>query len=232
MPRNEFDQEIGPEVPNWTARPLPPRTPMRGRHALVEPLDPPRHGADLWAAFADDDRGWTYFPYGPFADDRGLRAWLAAVAARDDPLFHAVIDQASGKALGVAAYQRIDRANGVIEVGHIHYGPALQRTLAASEAMYLMTARVFDELSYRRYEWKLNDLNAASHAAARRLGFRFEGVFRQAQVVKGHNRDTAWYSILDSEWPALKAAFGRWLDPANFDQAGRQRQSLAALRGA
>lgn len=232
MGRNEFDQEIGPEVPNWTARPHPPRTAMSGRHAAVEPLDPARHGADLWAAFADDARGWTYFPYGPFTEEQGLRAWLDTVAARDDPFFHAVIDQATGKALGVAAYLRIDKGNGVIEVGHIHFGPALKRTLAASEAMYLMMARAFDELGYRRYEWKLNNLNAPSHAAALRLGFRFEGVFRQAQVVKGRNRDTAWYSILDSEWPALKAAFRRWLDPANFDAGGRQRQSLAAMRGA
>ena len=233
MPRNELDQDIGPEVPGWTARPPPPRTAMAGRYATVAPLDPARHGDALWHAFAEDrdGRGWTYLPYGPFADQRVHRSWLEAAAARDDPLFHAVIDHASGAALGVASYLRIDRANGTIEVGHIHFAPALQRTKAASEAMYLMMARAFDELGYRRYEWKCNALNAPSRAAAERLGFRFEGVFRHAQVVKGRNRDTAWYSIVDGEWPALKASFRRWLDPANFDAAGRQRQSLAALRG-
>jgi RimJ/RimL family protein N-acetyltransferase len=207
---------------------------MSGRVTLVEPLDPARHGSDLWAAFAADrdGRGWTYFTYGPFADERAFRTWLDAAAAREDPLFHAVIDRASGTALGVASYLRIDAGNGVIEVGHIHFAPSLQRTIVASEAMYLMMARVFDELGYRRYEWKCNALNAPSRAAALRLGFRYEGTFRQAQVVKGRNRDTAWFSIVDGEWPALKASFRRWLDPANFDAAGRQRQNLGVVRGA
>ncbi len=206
---------------------------MSGRFALVEPLDPARHGHDLWTAFAADreGHGWVYFPYGPFSDARALGAWLDTIAAREDPLFHAVIERTSGKALGMASFLRIDAAHGVIEIGHLHFAPALQRTAVASEAMYLMMARAFDELGYRRYEWKCNDLNSPSRAAALRLGFRYEGTFRQAQVVKGHNRDTAWFSILDSEWPALKASFRRWLDPANFDADGRQRKSLSVLRG-
>jgi len=207
---------------------------MTGRTVIVEPLDPVRHGHDLWTAFAADreGRGWVYLPYGPFADERALGVWLAGVAPREDPLFHAIIARASGTAVGVASYLRIDPPHGVIEVGHLHFSPALQRTAIATEAMYLMMARAFDELGYRRYEWKCNALNAPSCAAALRFGFRYEGTFRQAQVVKGHNRDTAWYSILDSEWPALKGSFERWLAPANFDASGRQRRSLAAMRGA
>ena len=233
MAEREPEFEVGPEVPGWTARPLPPRTALSGRVALVEPLDPARRAQDLFAAFAADrdGRGWTYLPYGPFADERAFRAWLDAIAARDDPLFHSIIDRASGRAVGMASYLRIDAAHGVIEVGHLHFSPALQRTAVASEAMYLMMARAFDELGYRRYEWKCNSLNAPSCAAALRFGFRYEGTFRQAQVVKGRNRDTAWYSIIDSEWPAVKAGFERWLDPGNFDARGHQRQSLAALRG-
>jgi RimJ/RimL family protein N-acetyltransferase len=205
---------------------------MAGRFCRVEPLDPARHAADLEAAMAEDvdGRGWTYLPYGPFAPGQ-YRVWMERVAAAADPLFHAVIDGSSGKAVGVASYLRIDPANGVIEVGHLRFSPRLQRTAAATEAMALMMARAFSELGYRRYEWKCDSLNAPSRAAALRLGFRYEGIFRQAVVVKGRNRDTAWYSILDTEWPALEQAFARWLAPANFDAQGRQRQSLAALRG-
>jgi RimJ/RimL family protein N-acetyltransferase len=232
VPRNALGQEIGAPVPGWTPRPAPPRTAMAGRYCLVEPLDPARHAAGLAAANAADGDGrtWTYLSYGPFADAGDYRAWLDRAAARDDPLFHAVIDRPTGAALGVASYLRIDAANGAIEVGHINFSPLLQRTIAATEAMALMMARAFDELGYRRYEWKCDSLNAPSRAAAQRLGFRFEGIFRQAVVVKGRNRDTAWFAILDSEWPALKQAFARWLEPGNFDAAGRQARSLAALR--
>jgi RimJ/RimL family protein N-acetyltransferase len=207
---------------------------MIGRHCRVEPLDAARHAADLAAANAADrgGRNWTYLSYGPFAAAADYRVWAEQVAAGEDPLFHAVIDTASGKAVGVASYLRIDRANGAIEVGHINFSPLLQRTVAATEAMALMMARVFDELGYRRYEWKCDSLNAPSRSAALRLGFRFEGIFRQAVVVKGRNRDTAWFSILDREWPALKTAFARWLEPGNFDAAGRQVRSLAAVRAA
>ena len=170
---------------------------------------------------------WTYMAYGPFAGAEAYLAWAAQSAASQDPLFHAILDRSTGKAVGVAAFLRIEPAVGVIEVGHIAFAPALQRTPAATEAMYLLMRRVFDELGYRRYEWKCDALNAPSRAAAARLGFTFEGVFRQATLYKGRNRDTAWYSIIDREWPRQKAAFEAWLDPANFDEQGRQRTPLA-----
>jgi RimJ/RimL family protein N-acetyltransferase len=228
---NALGQPVGVPVPGWTKRPPPPRTPLAGRFCRVEPLDPARHAADLFAANGDDPTGarWTYLAYGPFADEASFRAWVDEVSRRDDPLFHAIVDSASGRAVGVASLMRIDPANGVIEVGHINFSPRLARTPAATEAMYLLMRRVFDELGYRRYEWKCDSLNAASRAAAERLGFRYEGLFRQAVVYKGRNRDTAWFSILDSEWPALRQAFERWLDPANFDAGGRQRVRLADL---
>lgn len=206
---------------------------MEGRFCRVEPLDPQRHAADLFAAnSADKDgRNWTYLPYGPFATIADYRRWVEQASRGDDPLFHAILDLPSGRAVGVASYMRIDPAMGSIEVGGINYSPLLQRRPTATEAMYLMMRRVFDELGYRRYEWKCDELNAPSRAAAERFGFRFEGIFRQVVVYKGRNRDTAWFSIIDSEWPALKSAFERWLAPENFDGAGRQRRSLAAFRG-
>ena len=165
--------------------------------------------------------------YGPFARLDAYLAWADQSAVSQDPLFHAIVDRASNRAVGVAAYLRIEPAVGVIEVGHIAYAPALQRTPAATEAMYLLMRRVFDELGYRRYEWKCDALNAASRAAAERLGFTFEGIFRQATLYKGRNRDTAWYSVIDREWPQRKAAFEAWLGPGNFDDEGRQRTPLA-----
>ena len=204
---------------------------MVGRFCRVEPLDPARHAADLFAAngLDKDGRNWTYLFQEPFADLGSYRQWLEQVAKADDPLFHTIVDLKTGKAVGVATYMRIDRANGVIEVGNINYSPLLQRTPAATEAMFLMMARVFDELGYRRYEWKCDALNAASRAAAQRLGLSFEGIFRQAAVYKGRNRDTAWYAAIDSEWAALRQAFLAWLAPANFDSAGQQRTRLSDL---
>jgi RimJ/RimL family protein N-acetyltransferase len=232
--KNEFGQPIGAPLPNWSPRPLPPRSAIDGRYCRVEPLDPGRHAADLFAANSDDDAGqnWTYLPYGPFPSFDLYHEYLAAAAQRVDPLVHAIIDRGSGRAVGVASLMRIDPPAGVIEVGGINYSPRLQRKPAATEAMYLLMRRVFDELGYRRYEWKCDCLNAPSRAAAQRLGFRYEGLFRQATVYKERNRDTAWFSILDSEWQGLRAAFERWLDPANFDGDGHQRQSLARLREA
>ena len=225
------DLPIGAPVPGWTARPAPPRTPMQGRFCRVEPLDPVRHGEELFAANRLDAEGrnWTYLNIGPFESLEDYRAWLDKAVAKDDPFFHAIIDLATGKAAGVAAYMRIERAHGAIEVGSINYSPLLQRRPAATEAMYLMMARVFDELGYRRYEWKCDTLNAPSRAAAARLGFKHEGLFRQAVVNKGRNRDTDWFSIIDSEWPALKRAYQAWLAPANFDSEGRQKRGLAEL---
>jgi RimJ/RimL family protein N-acetyltransferase len=231
---NHLDQPVGFPVPEWKPRPLPPRTAMAGRFCTVAPLDPERHAAQLFAAYADDVEGrmWTYLPRGPYASLDEYRNWAEPACRADDPLVHAIIDSASGEAVGTAALMRIDPENGVIEVGSITYSPRLQRRAAGTEAMYLLMRRVFDELGYRRYEWKCNSLNAPSRAAALRYGFQYEGLFRQAQITRGRNRDTTWFSIIDNEWPALRGAFERWLDPANFDALGRQRHSLASLRSA
>jgi RimJ/RimL family protein N-acetyltransferase len=227
-------------VPGWAARPALPDTPLVGRYCRLERLDADRHAADLHEANLLDDasnsarggRNWTYLPYGPFATLDDYRAWVATMAPANDPQFWAIVRLDSDRAVGVASLLRTDRANGTTEVGHINYSPALQRTPAATEAMYLLMRRAFDELAYRRYEWKCDSLNAPSRAAAERLGFTYEGTFRQAVVYKDRNRDTAWYSILDVEWPAVAAAFTAWLDPANFDATGAQRRSLADLRTA
>lgn len=230
--QNAHNQPIGRPVPGWTARPTPPPTAMTGRFCRVEPLNPAIHAADLYEANSRDagGRNWTYLGVDGFTDPTAYRAWLDKMAAGTDPLFHAIIDLATGKPVGIASYLRIDPANGVIEVGHINYSPLLQQTPAATEAMFLMMRRAFDELGYRRYEWKCDDRNLPSRAAAARLGFTYEGTFRQALVYKDRNRDTAWFSIVDGEWPVVKAAFEQWLAPANFDAEGRQKQSLAALR--
>jgi RimJ/RimL family protein N-acetyltransferase len=204
---------------------------MVGRFCRVEPLDPGRHAAELFAANSLDAEGrnWTYLFQEPFENLVSYRAWLEQVAKADDPLFHTIVDLGTGKAVGVAAFMRIDRTMGVIEVGNINYSPLLQRRPAATEAMFLMMVRVLDELGYRRYEWKCDLLNAPSRAAALRLGFQYEGLFRQAIVYKGRNRDTCWFSIIDSEWPRLKRAYERWLAPDNFNDEGKQRRSLGEL---
>jgi len=232
MPRtNAFDQPIGDPLPDWTPRPRPPREAMVGRLCRLEPLAAAHHAAPLFAAYAldRDGRNWTYLPYGPFESPAAYTRWVEWAEARDDPQFYAIVD-AEARPVGVASFLRIEPAIGVIEVGHLSFSPLLQRTPAATEAMFLMMHRVFAELGYRRYEWKCDALNAPSRRAAERLGFRFEGIFRQAWVVKGRNRDTAWYSILDSEWPALRAAFEAWLAPENFDARGQQQRSLASLK--
>jgi RimJ/RimL family protein N-acetyltransferase len=204
---------------------------MEGDYCRVEPLAAERHAAELFRAFAGAGENWTYLPQTPPTDLSGYKAWVEQVEAGSDPLFHALIDKRSGRAEGVAALMRIDTANGVIEVGNINYGPALKRSRVATEAMFLFARRVFDELGYRRFEWKCDSLNAASRRAAQRYGFTFEGIFRQAVVYKGRNRDTAWFSIVDREWPLLREGYMRWLDPGNFDAEGRQRRSLGAWRG-
>jgi RimJ/RimL family protein N-acetyltransferase len=186
------------------------------------------HAEHLCEAFAlePDGTNWTYLPVGPFASRADTWAWLQICADKTDPQFYAIVLESTGKAVGVASYMRIDPANGCIEVGYLSFSPLLQRTTASTEAMYLMMRRAF-ELGYRRYEWKCDSLNAPSRAAAKRLGFSFEGLFRQAVVSKGRNRDTAWFSVIDSEWPERKQEFERWLDPANFDASGRQRTALS-----
>ena len=226
---NHLGQPIGDAVPSWAPPPHPGREPMPGRHCRLEPMAE-RFAVELHAANAADvdGRNWTYLAYGPFATEADYRRWLTATCLGEDPLFHVIVDHATDRAVGVAAFMRIDRASGAIEVGHVHFSPLLQRAPAATEAMYLMMKRVF-ELGYRRYEWKCDALNAPSRAAAQRLGFSFEGVFRQATVYKGRNRDTAWYAVIDREWPALERAFLTWLDPANFDADRCQRVRLTDL---
>jgi RimJ/RimL family protein N-acetyltransferase len=230
--RNSIGQPVGFPLRDWQARPRPPRVPMEGRFCRLEPLDPERHAVELFAANGEDKdrRNWTYLPYGPFERCEDYRLWLQQACGGDDPFFHTIIDRSTERAVGIASYMRIDPAAGVIEVGGINYSPLLQHKPGATEAMYLMMARVFDELGYRRYEWKCDSCNAPSRAAAERLGFRFEGIFRQATVYKQRNRDTAWFSILDSEWPALRQAFERWLAADNFDGRGMQRRRLTELR--
>src|SRR5262245_34257402 len=226
--RNDLGQPIGFPLPGWSPPPAPAREPMEGRFCRLEPLDPDRHAEALFDADAADadGRSWTYLAYGPFRTLSDYRVWMSATCLGDDPLFFAILDTADVKAAGVASYLRITPAAGSIEVGHIHYSPRLQRTPVATEAMFLMMSQAF-ELGYRRYEWKCDALNAASRAAAQRLGLSFEGVFWQAAVSKGRNRDTAWYAAIDAEWPALRAAFLAWLAPGNFDGDGRQRTQIS-----
>jgi RimJ/RimL family protein N-acetyltransferase len=218
---------------SWEPATRPDRVTLEGQTVRVEPLSVERHGSDLWDAAQGtnaDPLLWTYLGYGPFADESAFRAHLAAQEASTDPLFFAAIDQATGLALGVASLMRIDAANGVGEVGHIWFGPALQRSTAATEAIFLLAEYLMTTLGYRRFEWKCDALNRRSRRAAERYGFKYEGTFRQHLVYKGRNRDTAWYSIVDGEWPAIRAAFIAWLDPDNFDEDGRQRRTLESFR--
>jgi RimJ/RimL family protein N-acetyltransferase len=202
----------------------PRREVLRGDRVRLEPLDT-AHAEDLYAAAHGDPHLWDYLPYGPFEDVEAMRAHLAAQAASEDPLFFAIVD-AEGRARGVASYLRIEPAHGCIEIGHIWFGAALQRTPAATEAIYLLSRHAFDDLGNRRLEWKCDAANARSRRAAERFGFTFEGVFRQHMIVKGRNRDTAWFALLDGDWPAARAAFEAWLAPSNFDADGHQRTPL------
>lgn len=228
---NHLGQPVGFSCRHWRPPDPPSRRTHVGRYCLLEPLEVDRHGAQLYEAFSLDVEGrdWTYLPYGPFQSKEEFLEWVRQVSPLNDPLFFAIVDRASQRAEGVASYLRITPASGSIEVGHIHYSPRLKGTAAGTEAMYLMMKHAF-ELGYRRYEWKCDALNANSRKAALRLGFTFEGIFRQATVYKGRNRDTAWYSVIDREWPQLERAFLCWLDPANFDEHGRQRKRLQELR--
>jgi RimJ/RimL family protein N-acetyltransferase len=210
--------------------PKPGPVVLEGRYGRVEKLDAARDGASLWDAVRGDENNgmWAYMNYGPFAGQAEFAAWLAERPKLEDPYSYAVIDP-KGQAVGIATLMEIRPAMRVIEVGHIVYTPRLQRTPLGTEAQYLLARYVFETLGYRRYEWKCNALNAPSRRAAARYGFTFEGIFRQHLISKGRNRDTAWFSMLDKEWPVRKAAFERWLNPENFDKDGRQKQSLAAL---
>jgi len=217
-----------------TVMPLPPglipaRAPLDGRTVKLEPIDPERHAEELYASshgIVGGDAIWRFLSYGPWSSIDAFRGWLRDCAAFQDPIFYAIRDRGTGKTCGMASYLNIVPKNGTIEIGHIWFAPELQKTRAATEALYLLLTHALDGLRYRRMEWKCDALNAPSRRAANRLGFGFEGIFYQHMIVKGHNRDTAWYSIMDHEWPAIRAAMERWLAPDNFDEAGRQKRSL------
>ena len=227
---NAFGQPIGEPLPDWTPRLWPPRTPLEGRFCRLEPLDAGRHTDALHAAYAQalDARDWTYLPDERESDLTAFRAFIVARAESVDPLHMAIVRDR--EALGTAALMRIDPANGTIELGQIHFSPALQRTVAATESLFLLMRRAFDELGYRRLEWKCDSLNAPSRRAASRRGLSFEGVFRGAAVTKGRNRDTAWYAIRSHDWPIVRNGFDQWLASRNFDDDGRQTASLASFR--
>ncbi|MCB1365691.1 MAG: GNAT family N-acetyltransferase [Rhodobacteraceae bacterium] len=227
---NDHDprRPLGARVGNWTPPPVPPAAAMEGRYARLEPMSADRHAALLYRAFAGHDAVWDYLPYGPFSSAAQYHRWMRDMEGQADPLFLAIQDLETGNWGGVASFLRIAPAAGSIEVGHINYAPALQRTRAATEAMALMMGWAF-EAGYRRYEWKCDALNRPSRRAAQRLGLSYEGVFRQAAVVKGRNRDTAWFAAIDSEWPSLREAFGAWLAPSNFDARGGQIERLSDL---
>ncbi len=209
----------------------PGRIVLKGRYIAITPLDAQLHGDALWDGTRGEqnDALWQYLGEGPFRNREDFDKTIEGMAASEDPLFFAIVDRALKRAVGRASYLRIDPKHGSIEVGSILYSPALQRTRGATEAMYLMARHAFEDLGYRRYEWKCNALNAPSRRAALRLGFTFEGIFRQHQIVKGRNRDTAWFSMLDNEWPERKKAFENWLDPSNFTTDGKQKQGLSAF---
>ncbi|KAB0548964.1 GNAT family N-acetyltransferase [Pseudomonas argentinensis] len=218
---------------DWKPVSPPPRALLDGCYVRLEPLDAQHHGEDLWHALQgpeSDPALWDYLPYGPFADRDAFETWLAGKQATDDPLFFTVIDKATARAVGLLSFLRIAPADGCIEIGHIAFGRAMQRSPASTEAIWLLMRLAMDGLGNRRLEWKCNARNARSRRAAERLGFTQEGLFRQHAVIKGQNRDTAWFSIIDSEWPQRREAFVRWLSPDNFDKQGKQRQRLEELR--
>jgi RimJ/RimL family protein N-acetyltransferase len=215
---------------DWKPARRPERAGLEGETVRLEPVDPGRHAVDLFRASDGAPALWDYLAYGPFENRHVFTEWLKERAASEDPLFFAVVDRASGHAQGMASLMRIVPEHGVIEIGHIWFAPVLQRTRQATEAIYLLARHAFDDLGYRRFEWKCDSLNQPSRRAAERFGFVYEGVFRQHMVIKDRNRDTAWFSILDGEWPVARAAFEAWLAPENFDGEGQQRRSLAEVR--
>jgi RimJ/RimL family protein N-acetyltransferase len=228
---NELGQPVGAPLPDWSGAHEPDRAPLLGRRCRLEALDAERHAEALHAAYSEDRDGgnWTYLPYGPFASPAAYRDLINGLQRLGDTHFFAIVDLDSKTPIGVSSYLRAVPAMGSIEVGHLSFSPALQRTPVSTEAMFLMMKRVFDDWGYRRYEWKCDSLNAPSVAAAERLGFRYEGLFRNHVTMKGRNRDTAWFSITDEEWPAIRAAMESWLNPRNFDSAGIQQKRLGDL---
>lgn len=231
---NPFGQPVGETMTDWTPRPTPGDVTLEGTFCRLEPLDVKRHADDLFAAYAcaPDGRDWTYMSAGPFEDAAAYRHYAERIAHSTDPKHYAVIDTVSGKAVGTLSLMRIDPGNGVIEVGHVAFSPLLRQTPASTEAQFLLMRYVFNTLRYRRYEWKCDSLNAPSRNAAERLGFSFEGIFRQAVVYKDRTRDTAWFSIIDKEWPLIERAFQTWLSADNFTSQQQQKQRLTAIRSA
>lgn len=239
MQTNELGQPVGDPLPEWPGARSPEPATLEGRYCRLEPLSAAAHVDGLFEAYASapDDGDWTYLPVGPFRTRDAYLEWAEAAERSADPLHFAVVSLASGAPLGTLSLMRHTPAHGVIEVGFVVFSRLLARTRESTEAQYLLMRHAFDDLGYRRYEWKCDSLNAPSRATAERLGFAYEGLFRQAVVVKGRNRDTAWFSILDGEWPRVRNAFEAWLDPANFEpvgapNAGAQRRSLAEIRAA
>jgi RimJ/RimL family protein N-acetyltransferase len=225
--KNEFNQIIGYPIKNWQPKAAPSISKMIGNYCELELLDIAKHAKKLFNSLSlgNDGSSWTYLPYGPFATFEDFSLWLQKTSDVSDTVLYAILGK-HGLPIGIAGYLRINPEHGAIEIGHLHFSKRLQKTPAATEAMYLMMSYVFDELGYRRYEWKCDSLNQPSRNAAERYGFKFEGIFRQCNVFKGRNRDTAWFSIIDSEWPTIKNKFINWLNPKNFDDVGNQRMRL------
>lgn len=223
-------KQFGTALPDWKPPPRPMGEVLTGQHVQLEPMDPDGHAADLFRAYSGQDQVWDYLPYGPFSSASGYHRWAKEVATGKDPLFYVLRNRETGHCGGVASYLRITPQAGSIEVGHINLAPEIAGSRVSTEAMYLMMDWVF-RAGYRRYEWKCDALNMPSRKAAQRLGFSYEGIFRQATVYKARNRDTAWFAIIDREWPALREAYAAWLAPRNFDANGRQNERLADLTG-
>ncbi|MEF3092403.1 GNAT family protein [Raoultella sp. WB_B2P2-3] len=228
---NHFGQPVGDALPDWQPRPYPQRQTLQGRLCYLEPLAG-KHAEALFAAhqLAPDTRSWTWLLREPDSSVEEFSAWVAGLTGLSDPIHFAVIDRQTRQPVGSLALMRIDANNGVVEVGHVHFSPLLSRTAMATEAHWLLMRYVFDTLGYRRYEWKCNSLNEPSRRAAQRLGFHYEGRFRQALVIKGHNRDTDWFSIIDAEWPQIDSAMQKWLASDNFSADGQQIRTLESLR--
>lgn len=223
-------KRFGEPVKNWTVPQRPQGEVLEGAHVRLERMDPDVHAADLYRAYTGHDALWDYLPYGPFSSAAAYHRWAKDTACGADPLFYVIRHKASGHCGGVASYLRITPEAGSIEVGHINLSPELNRSVISTEAMFLMMDWAF-RAGYRRYEWKCDALNMPSRRAAQRLGFSYEGIFRQATIVKGRNRDTAWFAVIDKEWPALREAYLAWLAPGNFDANGRQKERLSDLTG-
>lgn len=228
IPKNEFNQTIGNEIKDFFPKESPQKIRIQGTYSILEPLDITKHSTLLFDTLLLDNDGssWTYLPYGPFNSCAEFQDWVNITLSEPDTLLYAILDSKNQNPIGISGYLRINPGHGVIEVGHLHFSKLLQKTPAATEAMYLMMHYAFETLRYRRYEWKCNSLNEASKNAALRLGFTYEGTFRQSNVYKNCNRDTAWFSILDHEWPNLKKKLEQWLEPNNFDKQGNQKISL------